>query len=455
MPTILVVDDDPVTANVIADHLRRESCEVKLAFSGAEALRLAREIVPDLVFLDVVMPELDGIQVLKSLKAEYPLLAVVMLTAFSTVDKAVEAMRAGADDYVSKENLREKLLIVTRNFLKTSDLATQVTTLKTQLAESKAQALIGSSAPVQHVYELIRKAAASDITVLLAGESGTGKELIARAIHNTSPRMNRPLVTIDCAMLPESLIESELFGYERGAFTGAVSRKPGRFELAHRGTIFLDEIGNLSPSVQQKLLRFLEERRIERLGGKESVKLDVRLIAATNVDLESAVKHATFREDLFYRLNVFTIMVPPLRDRVEDIPQLVRYFLERFAMEQHKPIPRITQAVTEILSRHEWPGNIRELRNVLERAVLLADEEIQVHDLPPQLQHVVDITPTQKHRQGLRAVGQRALAHAERALILRTLEKFHWNKTKVASDLKVDYKTLYNKMKTYGIPMKP
>ena len=453
MATILVVDDDALTSRMVADLLIKEGHQVREAGGGEEGLRLAKEMNLDVVFLDVVMPGMDGIATLKRLKRLDPTLPVVMLTGHSSVESAVEAMKAGADDYLDKEHVQEKLLISAKNFLKTHALARQVNTLKADLAETRSGAIVGKSPAIRQLFTLIEKAAQTDITVLIFGESGTGKELVARAIHEKSRRADASLVAIDCAVLPDTLVESELFGYEKGAFTGAVGRKMGRFEAANSGTLFLDEIGNLPLAVQQKLLRFLEERSIERLGGKDTLKVDVRLITATNVSLEEAIKAKKFRDDLYYRLNVFSITIPPLRERRDDVPMLVEHFVERFSREQHKSKLKVSPKALEALARHEWPGNVRELRNVMERAVLLADKEVTMEHLPSSFQRVGGATFPSK--DGLLGVGRKASAEAERTLLMKTLDQLRWNKTRVAKYLKIDYKTLYNKMKDYGIPQKP
>jgi len=454
MSKILIVDDEPKTTDFLADLLKSEGFQPVKAYGGKPALKILEQETPDLVILDLLMPDLDGLEVLKKIRQKYPDLPVVILTASAKVESVVLAMKLGADDYLTKEEVQDKLLITVRNHLKTHGLARQVNDLKAQLKEwQKPDLMIGQSRPMKEIFELIEKAAGSEITVLIFGESGTGKELVARAIHAGSRRADKPLITIDCASLPETLVESELFGYEKGAFTGANSRKHGKFELAQGGTLFLDEIGNLSPNAQQKLLRVLEEMVIERLGGNEPIKVNVRLITATNVRLTEAVKNKSFREDLYYRLNVFSLFLPPLRDRTGDLPLLAEYFIKKFCSEQHKPFVKISDEAAEVLGQYAWPGNVRELRNIVERAVLLADNLILPKHLPLEAMSQEKISQDTAASEGesLKAVSKTASARAEKTAIISTLESVRGNKAEAARKLKIDYKTLYNKIKEYGI----
>jgi DNA-binding NtrC family response regulator len=449
MAKILVVDDEKPIRDIISDMLKEEGYIVLQAANGKKAIEIVENEVVDLIFLDLVMPDMNGIEVLKKIKEKFKNIPIVILTAYGTIESAVEAIKAGADDYLTKDIVKEKLVIIAKNFIKTQTLAKQVDTLKNQIEEKYPIKIIGESKQMKSVFKMIEKAAKSNINTLILGESGTGKELVAHAIHYKSDRREFPIIAIDCATLPETLVESELFGYEKGAFTGAISRKIGKFELAEKGTLFLDEIGNLSLLTQQKLLRILEERKIERLGGKEPIKIDVRIISATNIDIEEAVKNKKFREDLYYRLNAFTIHLPPLRERKEDIPLLVKYFLDMFNKEQHKEV-KISNSALDALISYNWPGNVRELKNVIERAVLLSEEEIKIEDLPPNLQKNKTFISIDNDI-GLLEIGKIAASNAERALLIKTLEECNWNKTKTARKLKIDYKTLYNKIKEYKI----
>lgn len=394
---------------------------------------------------------------MRQIKEKHTDIPVVMLTAYDKATTAVEAMKSGADDYLLKDQIRDKLLIVAKNILKTYLLEKEVDNLKAQLKDwLKVDNIVGKCQVMQNVFSLLKKATESDITVLLYGESGTGKELFARALHAMSKRANESFIAIDCAVLPENLIESELFGYEKGTFTGATAKKLGRFELANNGTLFLDEIGNIPLSTQAKLLRTLEERCIERLGGKESVKINVKLIAATNVNLEEGIKNKTFREDLYYRINVFPIFIPPLRERKEDIPVLVEYFTKKFSEEQHKLNLKVSDAAMSVLISHLWPGNVRELKNAIERAVLLADKIIDVQHLTiGKPSFFLEGTNTKELEEiqnlGLYEASKKATKYIEKNLILKTLDESKGNKTKTAEKLKVDYKTLLTKLKEYAI----
>jgi len=375
---------------------------------------------------------------------------VIILTAYETVKTAVEAMKLGAYDYLSKPVDNERIKIIIKNALKTRNLTREVIHLRQRIMEKyDFNAIIGDSPQMQKLLDMIKTVAAHEITVLLQGRSGTGKELVARAIHYGSKRAEKPFVVIDCSILPETLVESEIFGYEKGAFTGAYERKKGKFELANQGTVFLDEIGNLTTSVQIKLLRVLQEREIERLGGKRPIKVDVRLIAAANTNLERAIKHGRFREDLFYRLNVFPIQLPPLRDREGDVLLLAGYFLKHFNQEFKKKKTKISPEAMELLAGYHWPGNVRELRNVIESAVLLSDGVIFPQHLSAKIQSVRG--ESVKMEGSLKEVTRQARQRAEKKLILKVLKDVNWNRSKASKILKVDYKTLYNKMKEYNI----
>src|SRR3989339_681375 len=456
MTKILIVDDEPKSRWFIAETLKEEGFCVIEASSIKEALFAVKEEEIELVYLDLMMPEeKDGYEALKKIKETRPELPVIMLTAYNNAEAAVKAIKLGAEDYLTKDSVKDRIAIVAKNILKTKKLSSEVTGLAGYLNESLAEdPIVYKSSCMRKTLGLAEKAASSDITVLLVGESGTGKELLSRFIHMKSRRASQPLIAIDCAMLPENLVESELFGYEKGAFTGAVGRKQGRIELAECGTLFLDEVGNLTGDVQKKLLRFLQEKTIERIGGKETTKIDARLITASNIDLENAVKENKFREDLLYRLNVFTIIIPPLRERGEDILMLSSYFSGKFAKNQRKKAPKISEGAADRLMKYLWPGNVRELRNVLERAVLLSTEEILPEHLPQGLDGAANGN-IMENGMGLLEVGKKAAAEYEKKYIIKVLKETGGNKTKAAKILKIDYKTLFNKIKEYGLNLLP
>lgn len=385
METILVVDDEKNYLLVLKELLIEEGYEVAIAQSAAEALKIFQETELDLVITDMKMPGMSGMELLEVLKEKDFHLPVIMMTAFGTVEKAVEAMKKGAYDYILKPFDNEVLKKTVAKGLAMGQVIKANRLLSGELKEKFGPTdLIGSSLPIRQVRELISKVAGTKATVLISGESGTGKELVARAIHFNSPRKDKPLVSVNCSALAETLLESELFGHEKGSFTGATAQRKGRFETADGGTLFLDEVGEMSPSVQVSLLRVLQNREFERVGGNKTIKVDVRVITATNKDLSKEIAIGHFREDLYYRLNVVHIEVPPLRDRKEDLPLLVRYFLERFAKEMNKKeVPSLAPEAMGALLAYDWPGNIRELENMLERAVILSSRPIiYLEDLP-------------------------------------------------------------------------
>src|SRR5262252_2424856 len=370
---ILVVDDEVNARTALAELLRDEGFEVETAADAFKALGKFEAFTPHIVVTDLKMPGMDGIELVKKLRAVEDPPSVIVMTAFGAVSSAVDAMRAGAAEYLTKPINFDELLVVVDKVMEHLELKRETRQLRARVRDRVAPSnIIGSSPPMQRVFEITDQVAPSKATVLIAGESGTGKELVANAIHARSPRANGPFVKLHCAALAETLLESELFGHERGAFTGAVARKDGRFSIADGGTLFLDEIGEISPSVQVKLLRFLQEREFERVGGNETITVDVRVIAATNRDLRQMVAEGKFREDLYYRLNVVTIDVPPLRARRSDVPLLATHFLKRFAEENGKRIEGFTDEALERLTRYAWPGNVRELENAIERAVIVS-----------------------------------------------------------------------------------
>ena len=380
--TVLVVDDEQANLDSLERIFAREGFRVLLAGGGEKALELLRNEPIDVVLTDLMMPGMSGQELLKGVRAVAPEAQVVLMTAYGTVEAAVAAMKDGAYDFLTKPLKRHAVLKSVQQALEKRRLLQENKQLRARLAGA-AQPIVGQSAALRGTLDIIRQAAPSSATVLLLGESGTGKELFARALHEHSPRSNGPFVPINCAAIPETILESELFGYERGAFTGAVQRKEGRIERAGSGTLFLDEVGELTPSVQVKLLRFLQEGEIERLGGTGAIKVDCRVVAATNQDLSARVREGKFREDLFYRLNVIQVVLPPLRDRAEDVPLLADHFIARYAAKNQKPMLQLTEAALEALQVYPWPGNVRELEHAVERAVVLAKgAEIDVDDLP-------------------------------------------------------------------------
>src|SRR5262245_33401305 len=370
--TILLVDDEPLNLDLLEQELSEHGYATAKADNGRMALDLLNHTSPDLVLLDYQMPGMNGIEVLSEIKKKYADLPVVMITAYGTIERAVEAIKSGADDFITKPFDPDHLALVVKKALEKARLRSDVDFLTRELA-GRYHLVTGSSAAMARVVDEARKAARSKTTVLILGECGTGKELFARAIHEWSDRAARPFVPINCVGLAKELLESELFGHERGAFTGAHQTKKGKMEVAHGGTVFLDEVGDISPELQTKLLRFLQEREFTRVGGTQPIGVDIRIIAATNKDLVEAVKHGAFREDFYHRLNVIAIGLPPLRERKDDIPQLARYFLQRFAAETKKLFHAIDDDALEILCAYSWPGNVRELANVIERGVVLGE----------------------------------------------------------------------------------
>ncbi len=445
---ILVVDDEASQRELIGGFLRKQGHEVLLAGSGAEALARARETRVDLVLSDFKMPGMSGLELLRGVKAVNPEIPFILVTAYGTVETAVQAMQEGAADYLTKPLDLEELLLRIGRVSEQVRLRSAVRELQARLVERhRLEGIIGESGRMQEVLALVKQVAPSDATALIRGESGTGKELIARAIHFNSPRAAGPLVTLNCAALPEQLLESELFGHEKGAFTGAVAQRKGRFELADGGSIFLDEIGDLSPTLQVKLLRVLQERQFERLGATRTLTVDVRILAATHRDLERAMRDGVFREDLYYRLNVVTIQIPPLRERREDIPPLLDHFLRTFAEKNRRDIRGLTAAARDALLRYDYPGNVRELENIMERAVLLSrGQVIDVEDLPVALRPG-ERGPTELEAHRLPDL----LASIERHAIRAALERHDGVQTQAARELGISERVLRYKMRKYGL----
>lgn len=442
--TILLIDDEINTIKVLSEILKKHGYDVFSATTAEEGLERISSILPDTIILDYKLPGMNGADFLDELNKRGYQTPVIVLTAFGTIEKAVEAMKKGAFNYLTKPVNPDELLTIIRTAVEKHLLLRENILLKSQLKERHSfKNIIGKSPLMQEVFNLIVTVSKSNSNILITGESGTGKELVAKAIHYESLRSNGPFIPIDCASLPEELLESELFGYERGAFTGAYEQKIGQIELANNGTLFLDEIGELPINIQKKFLRFLQEREILRVGGKKRIKVDIRIIAATNRDLEAEIKKGTFREDLFYRLNVVTIHIPPLRERREDIPLLARHFLNKFSSANNKVITSIDTEVMRAFMEYSWPGNVRELENYIERAVVLCPSDtITLQYLPKVIR---ELQRTSVRTEGLN------LIETEKMLILRALEKTNWNQTKAAQILGLSRKQLRTKMKNHGI----
>ncbi len=441
-PRILIVDDDIVVRDSLGKWFESEGFEVSIAPGAAAALEMLSRQRFDLALVDIKMPGVDGIELQAKLRETDPSMPVIIMTGFASVETAVRALKNGAYDYITKPFDPDELVHLVNKAISHKRAEREVSRLKENLDEIFPETrLIGQSPAMKRVIELVETVAPTDATVLITGESGTGKEVVARAIHALSPRRYNPMVVIHCGALTESLLESELFGHERGAFTGAQARKKGKFEVADGGTVFLDEISDISLRVQTDLLRVLQEKEIVRVGDTMPVKVDFRAIAATNKSLERLVEERLFRPDLYYRLNVFAINIPPLRERKEDIPLLTAHFLEKFARQMNRPPQRLAPETIDLLMRYDWPGNVRELENAIERALLMRREgDLKPEDFPFQL-----------HPAGPAiATGQR-LEDIEKAHIERVLAETRWNLSKAARILDIDRTTLYNKIRKYGL----
>ncbi len=460
---ILVVDDEPNLRRVLSAQLSRDGYDVHTAEDGEQALSVIRDNHIDLVITDLRMPKMDGMELLRSALALDEELPVIMITAHGTVDNAVEALKTGAFDYITKPFDQAEVRTIVKKALRTRDLsAAEATRPGPSSAAVARYGIIGQSAGIVDLYAVLDRVADTPTTVLITGESGTGKELVARALHENSSRADKPFIKVNCAAIPKDLMESELFGYERGAFTGAVGSKPGRFELATGGTLFLDEVGSIPVEMQVKLLRALQESEFERVGGIKTIHVDVRLIAATNSDLKKEIAAGSFREDLYYRLNVVPIRLPPLRERATDISLLARHFVEKFNERLKKQVVGIAPEAEQVLMAYPWPGNIRELENVVERAVLFCDRElIQVEDLPPDVRdgNAAPRAPTPSQpvvaesssQDGLKEQVKAAMSRLERELIVRALAQTGGNVTHAARLLKISRKGLQLKMKELGL----
>ena len=442
---VLIVDDDPASRRLLEVRLRPLECDVATAGNGEQALIAMRKDVPDLMLLDLQMPQMGGIEVLRRIKTEGTMIPVIVITAHGSIETAVEAMKEGAHDFITKPVDAKHFDIVVRKVLEREALRRGLD-LFSEDADKRYQLVIGHSEKMTAAVETAKKAAESKATVLLLGESGTGKEIFARAIHHWSERKDQPFVAINCVGLSKELLESELFGHEKGAFTGADQQKKGKMELANGGTVFLDEIGDVSQEFQTKLLRFLQEREFDRVGGLRSIKVDVRIIAATNRDLDDAVKKGRFREDLYHRLNVIPISLPALRERREDIGPLARHFLRRFAAESKKNFSDIMPEALEKLTVYEWPGNVRELANVIERAVVLGSGPMLTSaDLPGR----IAVSETRVHSSHLSY--RNAMEATRRELVVKALAQSRGNRTVAAKILGLHEKYLLRLIKTLGI----
>lgn len=444
---ILVVDDENSARHVLCQLLRDDGHEVQDAADGFKAMGILKEWTPDIILTDLKMPLMDGITLLRKTRELHPDITCIVMTAFASVETAVQSMKSGANDYLTKPLNFDAVELVIQRSLERIEMVRELQDLREQSQKQKASKIIGNAGPMQQMLTLIDQVAPSRATVLITGESGTGKEMVARRVHDMSPRINKPFMTIHCAALPENLLESELFGHEKGSFTGANGMRRGRFEDADGGTLFLDEIGEISPSTQVKLLRFLQTREFERVGGNQTHSVDVRIVAATNRNLEEEVRNGNFREDLYYRLNVINVETPPLRVRRSDIPVLIRHFVDRYARENGKTIREVSTEVVHTLEAYDWPGNVRELENVIERAVVLAESNsIEPHHLPAGL----------KLRQGgprsfsddVRIPGS-TLEDLERLAILATYESTGGDTKETSRILDISQRKIQYKLRDY------
>lgn len=442
---ILVVDDEQIMRDSLSDWLRLDGYEVEAVEDGFKALEKVKKESWDVLFIDLKMPRMDGIEVMQKVKEINKDIPVIIITAYATVDTAVKAMKEGAYEYIVKPFNPEEISIIIRNIVVHQSLIKENIFLRQELKKRyQLNDIIGKGSRMQDLFALIRKVAKSNSTVLIEGESGTGKELVARAIHTNSLRNKGPFVAVPCAALPESLLESELFGHEKGAFTGAIATRKGSFELADKGTLFLDEVGDMSFKIQANFLRILEEREFRRVGGSNLIKVDVRVISATNKDLDKLVKEGKFREDLYYRLNVVSIKPPPLRKRKEDIPLLVEHFLRKHSIENKKDVKWIHEDALKLLIQYDWPGNVRELENVIERAVVLTKEDFISSDELPLFVRTAE-------KEEFKTAVDKQLHEVEKEHILLVLKANNGNIKKSASILGIDRTTLYNKIKKYKI----
>jgi two-component system response regulator AtoC len=443
---ILVVDDEEIVRGSLLDWLTEDGYQVEAVEDGFKALEKFRDRSWDIALIDLKMPKMDGLELLGKIKEIRPQTQVVIITAFATVNTAVQAIKIGAYDYLVKPFNPEELSLLIKRLVESQNLLKEISHLRKELQKQyQFYDLISKSAAMQKIFDLAHTTAKSNSNILILGESGTGKELLARAIHNESLRAAGPFIAVSCVALTESLLESELFGHEKGSFTDAIAQKKGKFELADRGTIFLDEIGDISPKLQLSLLRVLQEKEFTRVGGGKSIKVDARIIAATNRDLKKAVDEGKFRDDLYYRLNVISIELPPLREHKEDIPLLVHHFIEKFNIEMEGKVERIAEEALEILMKYNWPGNVRELENVIERAMVITKGTlIKAEDLHLSPQVL-------KEKGAAQLTADKTIKSLEKKHIAQVLEENTWNIQKSAEQLGIDRVTLYNKIKKYKL----
>ncbi len=456
MDTILIVDDDKDIRFFVSSALRDEGYETIVAGDGNRALKQVTKRSPNLVLLDVKLPGVDGIEILQKLKTIDKDIIIIMITAYGNVKGAVEAMKYGAFDYISKPFHSEELVLTIKRALETQSLSKEVEILRKRLdGKADVENLMGESTRIKQVFEQVKIIAPTNMTVIVQGESGAGKELVAQMVHQKSHRKEKPFVAIDCGAIPDALVESELFGYEKGAFTGADASREGKFEQAHGGTLFLDEITNLPEAAQVKLLRVVEERKLHHIGGRKSIGIDVRIIAATNSDLSEAVRRGKLREDLFHRLNEFHVELPPLRERKEDIAVLAKRFMEEANEELGKNVKGFSSEAVKLLFDYHWPGNVRELKNTVKKAVLLAGSK----DIAPANLSLSAASPRRKvdfqrdleKGVSLREITKKVTREVERDIIKQTLEKENGNKSRAAKILKIDRMTLYSKLKEFQL----
>ena len=458
MDKILVVDDERSMRDFLSIMLKKAGYDVTTAIDGDEAVKILHKDIFDLVITDLKMPKVDGLQVLKTVKELSPDTVVIVITAFASTETTVEAMKEGAYDYITKPFQNDEMKIRIKKALEKRRLSAENILLKKQLKDRAVfDNIVGKSEKIEKVFELVRKVSDSMSNILIYGESGTGKELIARAIHFNSRKKDKPFVTINCGALPEGLLESELFGHMKGSFTGAVFNKEGLFEVANGGTIFLDEVGETSPAIQVKLLRVLQDKEFKRVGGTKEIKVEVRIITATNRDLSKAVSEGKFREDLYYRLNVIPITLPPLRERADDIPLLADHFLNKFNKALNKSVKGFSQTTMELFRNYEWRGNVRELENVIERAVALSNSEIITPEYLPDIlrdsSRSSSAIPVNIPHEGLDLEG--LIGDIEKELLLKALEKTNWIKKDAAKLLHLNFRSFRYRLDKYNLNKKP
>ncbi|MFO7831227.1 MAG: sigma-54 dependent transcriptional regulator [Desulfuromonadaceae bacterium] len=455
MQHIMIVDDEQSIQNSLAGILQDEGYQTSKASNGETALKLIEDEAPDLVLLDIWMPGMDGISVLKKISTPSESMQVIMMSGHATIETAVTATKLGAHDFIEKPISVEKLLVCIQNALKVNQLVEENKKLRAKVAQDYE--IIGTSPPIKELKHQIKIAAPTSGWVLITGENGTGKELVARAIHRQSRRASKPFVEVNCAAIPEDLIESELFGHEKGAFTGATSKRKGKFDQGHEGTLFLDEIGDMSLKTQAKVLRILQERKFERVGGEKTIEVDVRVVAATNKNLEQEMKKGTFREDLYYRLNVLPFHVPPLRERHQDIPMLANHFLTSYCLKENVEGKELSNEVLKALSAYNWPGNVRELKNIIERlAIMTQDDLIDIGALPVEIRKACkekEPVQTEHSISTNQSDFKEAREDFEREFIRTKLQENDWNVSKTAEEIGLERSNLHRKIKSYAIEM--